>query len=205
MYESKNSDSYFSQSYQEYMEEDDDAVSPNWLENLQKALSGSPKAVFAKDLNVDGAKIFTKDLSHEGMLKYQLTQPLRDRNFYEVILDDRPVKLFYDIDISPALENLVLYNQLVLEVINITIISMRELYNVQDIDIEDFAVLDSTGEVKKDNGIITKTSIHIVLVNKVRFKTINNMKDYVSWIFSTAGGYLKEKIDYHIDFGVYRK
>ena len=138
MYESKNSDSYFSQSYQEYMEEDDDAVSPNWLENLQKALSGSPKAVFAKDLNVDGAKIFTKDLSHEGMLKYQLTQPLRDRNFYEVILDDRPVKLFYDIDISPALENLILYNQLVLEAINITIISMRELYNVQDINIEGF-------------------------------------------------------------------
>ena len=205
MHESKYSENFCSQNHQEYMEEeDDDVVSPNWLGSLQKAISGNPPAVFARDVGKDGAKIFTNDLTHEEMLKYQSTQPLRDRNFYEIIIDDKPVKLFYDIDISPAFENMVLYNQLVLEVINITILSMKELYNVHDIEMEDFAVLDSTGEKRTENGVITKTSIHIVLVNKVRFKNVVYMKNYVNFVFSSTGGYVKDKIDFHIDFGVYR-
>ena len=116
-----------------------------------------------------------------------------ERNFYEILLEDKPIKLFYDIDITPAIENLTLLDQLVNEVINITITSMQELYNIGDITVQDFAVLDSSGEVSKPSGTTTKTSIHIVLVNKIRFKSVLHLKECVTFIFSDASGYIKDK------------
>ena len=139
------------------------------------------------------------------MLKYQLTLPKVEHNFYEILIDDKPLKLFYDIDISPALENMTLLDQLVSEVMNITIVSMRELYSIDDIELSDFAVLDSSGEARKPTGIVSKTSVHIVLVNKVRFKTVLHMKDYVSFVFSSNSGYVKDNINFNIDQGVYKK
>jgi len=202
MEESKENDSMFGR---HLLLDDEITAPPNWVETYNKATSGGAQYVFAKDVSTDGRKCFTKDLSHAQMLRYQLTQPRCERNFYEILLDDKPVKLFYDIDISPALDNMELLDQLVREVMAITIISLKELYGVNDLDVQDFAVLDSSGEVNTTTGITTKTSVHIVLVNKVRFKNIQNMKDYVTFVFSDQAGYLKDKIDLHVDKGVYRR
>ena len=208
MYESKTNEPYFSLSQgrgnNEY--EDDDILAPNWMDNLAKATEGGAQHVFARDVNTEGKKIYTRDLSHAQMLVYQETQSRCDRNFYEIILDDKNVKLFYDIDISPALDNMVLLDQIINEILTITITSLKDLYNVDNIVFSDFAILDSSGEVrKKTGGTTTKTSVHIVLVNKVRFKSISHMKEYVTFVFSETSGFLTEKMDLHIDNGVYRK
>ena len=100
--------------------------------------------------------MFTSDLTHEQMIRYQQTQPRMDRNFYEVLLDDKLIKLFYDIDIAPAIKNMALLDQLVNEVINVTIISMQELYNIDNLTAKDFAVLDASGEVRTPTGILQK-------------------------------------------------
>jgi hypothetical protein len=96
-------------------------------------MTGGAQCVFARDVSVKESKMYTKDLNHEEMIRYQQTQPQIDRNFYEMLLDDKPIKLFYDIDITPAIENMALLDQLVNEVINVTIISMQELYNIDNL------------------------------------------------------------------------
>ena len=209
MYETKTNESYFSHSQARRNEDDetDIMIVPNWCDSLAKATSGGARCVFARDISGDATKKqYTRDLSHVQMLAYQETQHRVDRNFYEIILEDRNVKLFYDVDISPALENLVLLDQIINEIINVTILSMKELYNVNDISFQDFAVMDSSGEVRKLTGVTTtKTSVHIVLVNRVRFKSIYHMKEYVLYVFSEAAGFITDKMDLHIDTGVYRK
>ena len=207
MEETKSNGIFFTQSTIENDEEEEqEQFLPNWVDNLTKATSSSPKSVFAKDINMtDGKKMYTSDLSHEQMLQYQETLPRMDRNFYEIILDDRPMKLFYDIDKSPEITNTVYLSQLIDEIINITVTSLKELYNIDGLDYTDFAVMDSSGHVKKPTGITTKTSFHIVLVNKVRFKNIHDMKEFVQFIFSENSGYVKQKMDFSIDHGVYKK
>ena len=207
MNETKSGEVFFTQSqiYGDVDGGDTDEFSPNWVDQLSKAINGGAQCVFARDISLKHNKMFTSDLTHEQMIRYQQTQPRMDRNFYEVLLDDKLIKLFYDIDIAPAIENMALLDQLVNEVINVTIISMQELYNIDNLTAKDFAVLDASGEVRTPTGITTKTSIHIVLVNKVRFRSILHLKDYVTFIFSNAAGYIKDKIDLHIDHGVYRR
>ena len=83
---------------------------------------------------------------------------------------------------------------------------MKELYNVNDISFQDFIVMDSSGEIRKLTEVTTtKTSVHVVLVNRVRFKSIYHMKEYVLYVFSEAAGFITDKMDLHIDTGVYRK
>ena len=132
MEEYKSESVFFTQS-QHSQHDDNNTISPNWLDSLIKATSGGAQHVFAREITDQGRRIYTKDLTHEQMIRYQQLQPKMERNFYEILLEDKPIKLFYDIDITPAIENLTLLNQLVNEVINITITSMQELYNIGDI------------------------------------------------------------------------
>ena len=177
---------------------------PNFADSFRKASEGGAQYVFERDITDTGHKKFTKDVTPEQMITYQNLQHPSEHSFYEVMLPQKPVKLFYDIDVCPAIENVDLMNQLVHEVIDITIISLKELYGITNIAIDDFAVLDSSGNVKKPTGIVPKTSLHIVLVRKACFNTIKNMKEYVSYVFSEKSGYLKSGIDLHVDQGVYR-
>ena len=177
---------------------------PNFADSFRKASDSGAQYVFARDITDTGHKKFTKDVTPEQMIIYQNLQHPSERSFYEVMLPQKPVKLFYDIDVCPAIENIDLINQLVHEVIDITIVSMKELYGVTNLTQDDFAVLDSSGNVKKPTGIVPKTSLHIVLVRKACFNTIKNMKEYVSYVFSEKSGYLKSGIDLHVDQGVYR-
>lgn len=179
-------------------------VSPNWENTLKKASEGGAQYVFARDRNVHGAKDFTADMTPEQMILYQNETKISERNFYEVMLPQKPVKLFYDIDICPAIENNELIDALINEVIDVTITSLRDMYSLNDVSIEDFAVLDSSGEVQKTTGIVKKTSLHIVLVNKACFSNVKFMKDYVSYVFSDKSGYVKDNTNLHIDQAVYR-
>ena len=208
MEETKTSVSFFSQSQSfrdENDDDDDDVLLPNWVDTFNKATNGGAQYVFAKDVTLAGAKAFTRDLTHKQMIRYQQNQPKCDRNFYKIMVDDKSINLFYDIDMTPEIQNPVMLDQLVNEVIRITMLALKELYGIDNIEVSDFAIMDSSGEVRKPTGITTKMSLHIVLVNKVRFKTIIDMKYFVAFIFSDAAGFLKEKIDLHIDHGVYRK
>ena len=158
MNETKSGEVFFTQS-QIYGDDDGgdtDEFSPNWVDQLSKAINGGAQCVFARDISLKHNKMFTSDLTHEQMIRYQQTQPRMDRNFYEVLLDDKLIKLFYDIDIAPAIENMALLDQLVNEVINVTIISMQELYNIDNLTAKDFAVLDASGEVRTPTGILQK-------------------------------------------------
>ena len=177
---------------------------PNFSESFRKVSEGGAQYVFARDITDTGHKKYTKDLTPEQMITYQNQQHIFERSFYEVMLPQKPIKLFYDIDMCPAIENGDLLDQLINEILEITAISMKEMYNISNITNTDFAVLDSSGNVNKPTGIVSKTSLHIVLVNKVCFKTIKNMKEYVSYVFSEKSGYLKSGVDLHIDQGVYR-
>jgi len=172
---------------------------PNFSESFRKVSEGGAQYVFARDITDTGHKKYTKDLTPEQMITYQNQQHIFERSIYEVMLPQKPTKLFYDIDMCPAIENGDLLDQLINEILEITAISMKEMYNISTITNTDFAVLDSSGNVNKLTGIVSKTSLHMVLVNKVCFKTIKNMKEYVSYVFSEKSGYLKSGVDLHID------
>ena len=92
MYETKTSEPFFSQSQRIPSQLEDDEISPNWSD-YNTAINGGAQAVFAKDINNSHAKVFTGDLSHDDMLKYQLTLPKVERNFYKILIDDKPLKL----------------------------------------------------------------------------------------------------------------
>jgi hypothetical protein len=207
MEETKSNGIFFTQSTIENDdEEEQEQFLPKWVDDLTKATSSSPKSVFAKDISMTGGKkLYTSDLSHEQMLQYQETLPRMDIIFYEIILDDRAMKPFYDIDKSPEITNTVYLSQLINEIINITATSLKELYNIDGLDYTDFTVMDSSGHVKNPTGKTTKTSFHIVLVNKAHFHNIHDMKEFVQFIFSDYSGYVKQNMDFSIDHGVYKK
>ena len=145
---------------------------PNFSESFRKVSEGGAQYVFARDITDTGHKKYTKDLTPEQMITYQNQQHIFERSFYEVMLPQKPIKLFYDIDMCPAIENGDLLDQLINEILEITAISMKEMYNISTITNTDFAVLDLSSNVNKPTGIVSKTSLHIVLVNKVCFKTV---------------------------------
>ena len=203
--ESKSSDPFLS--FSQRSNADNESLTPNWVDSLNKVVINNTTHVFARDILRDrGAKIYTSDLTHQEMIIYQSTQARADRNFYEIFLDDKPLKLFYDIDMSPQNNNDDFLNHLCNGIIEITTTSLRELYGIDDVSINDFAILDSSGEFVTNAGVITtKTSLHIILVNKIRFKNISQMKEYVNFVFSASSGYITDNINYHIDTGVYRR
>ena len=168
--ESKSSDPFLS--FSQRSNADNESLTPNWVDSLNKVVINNTTHVFARDILRDrGAKIYTSDLTHQEMIIYQSTQARADRNFYEIFLDDKPLKLFYDIDMSPQNNNDDFLNHLCNGIIEITTTSLRELYGIDDVSINDFAILDSSGEFVTNAGVITtKTSLHIVLVNKICFK-----------------------------------
>jgi P4 family phage/plasmid primase-like protien len=180
---------------------------PNWHNKLSAATAGGAQYIFAEDTSDGGAKRYTKDFTPEQMIVYQNRRDPSERNFYEWMLADKPVKLFYDIDFYGSYGNTELIDALVNSVIRTTITSLNEMFNVNDINTHDFAVLDSSGEVVTPAGKTKKTSIHIVLARKACFREVKFLKHYVTYVFSEKSGYISSKQelqDLHLDFGVYR-
>lgn len=179
---------------------------PQFNDSYRKVLEGGPVTyVFAKDVTATGHKRFSKEFVDPAQaLSYQNTRREAERNFYEVMLPERPVKLFYDIDICPAIENEQLLDAIIHEIIEVSILALKEMYNITSLTSDDFALLDSSGVVEKPTGLVNKTSIHIILARKVCFRSVNFMKKFVSAVFSEQSGYIKDKSDLHVDHGVYR-
>lgn len=172
-----------------------------WYRSKKDVEAGGVKFMFAKDENSKGAKSFTKVETHDEFLEWANSQIPTDRCFYEMILDKNPVKLFFDIDVSPAIDD-EMKDITITSVIERSIFGLREYYNVHNINAEDFAVLDSSGVYNDNDGVQkTKTSLHIILVNKVYFQNYSCLKIFIKKVFANRD---KDENIKGIDFGVYR-
>lgn len=149
--------------------------------DLKKILAGGAQIVFSEDMNKSQSKRFTSVDTHQEFIDYMLSLPKEHRHFYEYIFKDKPIKLYYDVDICPGVDN-VIKNTIIHQIIELTKTSVKEFFDV-DLVREDFAILDSSGKVYQGNCEIDKTSMHIVLVHKVHFGNIDLVKDYVQKVF----------------------
>ena len=178
---------------------------PKWVKNKDELLSsGNVSFMYGMDISNKHAKNFSKDFNPETILKFQDSRDPLDRNFYEYILPNKPVKLFYDIEFYEQ------YNSETLDSIQHTVIqtsikALHDMYNVSNIQTSDFAILDSSGQIFDKPDKTFKTSIHIVLTSKVCFDDMKNMKSFFKTVFSKNNKYLPQDVidDLNIDGGVY--
>lgn len=178
----------------------DNNYDPDFSSTLAAVKNAGAQIIFAKDMNAQGSKNYTSALTHEQFLRYAKSLPLSEQCFYEVIFADKPVKLHFDIDICPGVDD-DMKEMIIHEIIDKTRQSLKEQYDVVNINENDFAILDASGTVTKKGCVLTKTSMHIILVNKVCWTKVHDMKKYVNTTFVDNNG---QTIVPGLDLGIYR-
>jgi hypothetical protein len=96
----------------------------------------------------------------------------KDNHFYEVIYPQQPVKPYFDLEMEPCIETD--HKNLLLVLVNIVIKYVLDNYKIQLV-IDDFEVLDSCRE--------NKLSYHMLIQNKIYFKTVALQKVFILDLF----------------------
>lgn len=154
--------------------------------------------LIARDIKKGGgAKAYTIFKTVDDVESCVMSVPEQDRNFYEILVADgnncAPVKQVFDIDINENFDE---------ELKEALISTLFDSYNKCvktlgfSVDQDDVVVLESSGEVKKDDGTIGyKTSMHVKFnghhfssvteLNKIRTTVLSelfddpDLKDYI--------------------------
>lgn len=172
----------------------------SWYNTKKAVLEGGAHIVIARDKYAnEGAKEFAKIQNYDDLITYYSSIPPERKYFYEWMLDNKPVKLFFDIDIPLRLAPLqkeALQNQ----IIEKTIEKLTFFYDVDNVNYDDFAIIDSSGYVRKNNQDNYKTSFHVVLTRKICFTNPKTLKLFINKAFVEDN---ECNNSLHIDFGVY--
>jgi hypothetical protein len=172
---------------------------PQYEPKLKTIKDTNPNIIFSRDKTTIGAKEYVVPPSYEDFITFaESVSPEKLRNFYEHIIPEKRIKLFFDIDICPAVDE-TLKNTIVHSLIEKTTKLLNDDYNITDITGQDFAVIDSSGMVTKHNDSVAKTSFHVVLTDKACFTDIKVLREFIKKGFENN----KDSI-IGLDLGVYK-
>jgi len=175
---------------------------PQYEPKLKTIKDTNPNIIFSRDKTTIGAKEYVVPPSYEDFITFaESLKPEKLRNFYEHIIPEKKIKLFFDIDICPAVDE-TLKNTIVHSLIEKTIKLLNDDYNITDVNERDFAVIDSSGMVTKHNDSVAKTSFHVVLTDKACFTDIKVLRDFIKKGFENNKDNTSTILG--LDLGVYK-
>uniref|UniRef100_A0A6C0CSB5 SF3 helicase domain-containing protein n=1 Tax=viral metagenome TaxID=1070528 RepID=A0A6C0CSB5_9ZZZZ len=176
---------------------------PNWCPKYLDIRKEGAQIIYAKDVNNIGTKNYASAISHEQFVQYAESCNRQERNFYEYIIEDKPVKIYFDYDLKERIDGTAL-KAVQSSIIEHTIASLQKLYNVDNVTEDDFCIIDSSGIITKDGIESEKTSFHIVLCRKVCFENIQTLKLFYNYNFTGDKKNKEHQIINGLDKGVYR-
>ena len=112
---------------------------------LQSALKVAYRAdskVFAKEMHSSGMRMYIVAKSDYFWTKYK-SFPTQQRKHYEVVVGDKPVKLFFDLEYYTSMNRSLDGNKLTRYFVNEVLVSRLKKFHSLDIQENDVLVLDS--------------------------------------------------------------